>query len=169
MIRLTLVGGRASERTLAVQSLGDDVELGPEFAPIADLRRLIERSHLVAGIFGTSRKAASIVPFKVVHALAQGRPVLTADTPCARAMLDPGRDCLVCPAGDAHALAERLRWAAAHRDELSEVAGRARARYDSTFSLAAAGVRFVEVLGRRFGAEPAAPIPSIPEPVDAAR
>jgi len=64
------------------------------------------------GIFGTSGKAARVIPNKVFQALASGTPVVTADTPAARELLTHDHDALLVPPGDAPALAreiERLR------------------------------------------------------------
>jgi glycosyltransferase involved in cell wall biosynthesis len=60
------------------------------------------------GIFGRSSKAARVVPNKVYHAMAVGRPVVTADTPAAREVLDDGETALLVPPGDPAALASAL-------------------------------------------------------------
>jgi glycosyltransferase involved in cell wall biosynthesis len=78
------------------------------------------------GVFGTSPKAARVVPNKVWQALAVGRPVVTADTPAAREVLEDGVSALLVPAGDPDALAGalvRLGGDAALRDRLA-AAGR---------------------------------------------
>lgn len=80
-----------------------------EWVDYVDLARLIERSDLCLGIFGTSAKAASVIPNKVFQAMAVGKPVLTRDSPAIRELIDraPARRLLV-PAGDPAALADAI-------------------------------------------------------------
>ena len=61
------------------------------------------------GIFGTSGKAARVIPNKAFQALACGTPLVTADTPAARELLVDGDSALLVPPGDPAALAEALR------------------------------------------------------------
>ena len=61
------------------------------------------------GVFGTSGKAARVVPNKVYDALAAGRPLVTEDSRAARELLTDGRDALLVPAGDSADLAAALR------------------------------------------------------------
>jgi glycosyltransferase involved in cell wall biosynthesis len=87
-------------------------------------------------VFGGSEKAARVVPNKVYHAMSVGRPVITADTPAAREVLEDGRTALLVPAGDAPALAAAMR----RLDEDAELRSRLGA---------AARERFLEVAGER--------------------
>jgi glycosyltransferase involved in cell wall biosynthesis len=61
------------------------------------------------GIFGTTSKAAMVIPTKVYQAAAAGRAVVTADTPALREVFTPDEDTLVVRAGDPRALAAILR------------------------------------------------------------
>ena len=80
--------------------------------------RWVEYEHLpdelrtagcVLGIFGTSAKAARVIPNKVFQALACGSPVVTADTPASRELLEDDRSALLVAPGNPEALAAALR------------------------------------------------------------
>ena len=73
------------------------------------------------GIFGTSAKASRVIPNKVFQALACGTPVVTADTPAVRELLDE-RSAVLVPPGDAAALAEAVTALAADRERASRTA-----------------------------------------------
>jgi len=77
--------------------------------PAWKLRSRIVAGDVCLGVFGTSDKAARVVPNKVYDALAAGRPLVTADSAAARELLQDGRDALLVPAGDGAALAAALR------------------------------------------------------------
>lgn len=58
------------------------------------------------GIFGTSDKAASVIPNKVFQIVAMGRPLITRDSPAIREMLDDAPPCIrLIPPADPTALA----------------------------------------------------------------
>lgn len=78
----------------------------------AQLRREILAVHVCLGIFGTSDKAASVIPNKAFQILATGRPLVTRDSDALRELVGEGRrDIALVPAGDASALAAAvLRW-----------------------------------------------------------
>ena len=102
----------------------------------------IHRAGCVLGIFGTSAKAARVIPNKAFQALACAAPLVTGDTPAARELLTDGDSALLVPPGDPQALAEAIRRIAAESD-LAERLGRSgRARYEQEAS--------EEVLGRRW-------------------
>jgi glycosyltransferase involved in cell wall biosynthesis len=73
----------------------------------------LHRASCALGIFGTSAKAARVIPNKAFQALACGAPLVTADTPAARELLRQGESALLVPPGDAEALAAALRRLAA--------------------------------------------------------
>jgi glycosyltransferase involved in cell wall biosynthesis len=81
-----------------------------EWVDYADLRDRIAEADLCLGIFGTSDKAASVIPNKVFQVVAVGRPLVTRDSPAIRELLEPVPGCvyLVRP-GDPRALVEAVR------------------------------------------------------------
>ena len=83
-----------------------------EHVPWVEYDRLpaeLYRASCALGIFGTSAKAARVIPNKVFQALACGTPVVTADTPAAQELLRDGESALLVPAGNPEALVEAIR------------------------------------------------------------
>ena len=80
-----------------------------EWVAYADLKHWIAEADVCLGIFGTSEKAASVIPNKVFQVVAAGRPLITRDSPAIRELLSPTPGCvsLVRP-GDAAALADAV-------------------------------------------------------------
>jgi glycosyltransferase involved in cell wall biosynthesis len=93
-------------------SLLRDRPANVEHIPWVEYERLPEELHRATcalGIFGTSAKAARVIPNKAFQALACGTPLVTADTPAARELLHDGENALLVPPGDPGALADALR------------------------------------------------------------
>ncbi len=145
-VDLTLVGGTADDRAFAARALGPRLHLGDPFESRALLQRRIDAAELVAGVFGTSAKAGRVVPFKVAHALAAGRPVLTAGTPAVARLLDERDGVFTVPAGDPAALAAMLQELAAAPARLRAAAAGARAAYDRHFAVERTGERLLALL-----------------------
>ena len=148
LVDLVLVGGTAADRAAARRALGDRLSLQPEFVGRERLATLLGDCHLVAGVFGAGAKAQRVVPFKVVHALAAGRPVITADTPAVSGWLDGSGACFTTPAGDPAALARELTELGADPQRLAGAAAVARAAYDRHFSAQCTARRWQELLAR---------------------
>jgi glycosyltransferase involved in cell wall biosynthesis len=133
---------------LAKQKLGTRVMIGPSFVDRERLCDLLASCHLVAGVFGESNKTQRVVPFKLVHALAAGRPVITADTPAVARWLDGSGVVFTSEAADAGALANKLRELTSNPMALAAAAGAARAAYDRHFGTPQLAARWREVLMR---------------------
>ncbi len=75
---------------------------------LAELADSMAHAHVCLGIFGASDKAQRVIPNKVYEALAMGKPIITADTPGARELLDEHTAVLI-PANNPQELAEAIR------------------------------------------------------------
>jgi hypothetical protein len=147
-VELTLVGGTPSDRAAARARLGARVDLQPEFVDRSRLQQLIAASDVVAGVFGRSGKAQRVVPLKVAHALAAGRPVVTADTPAVAQWLDGSGAVFLAPVGDVTALADCLQRLAGDRGLVAAAAAVARSAYDRAFGTTRLAARWAEALQR---------------------
>ena len=100
------------------------------------------------GIFGTSAKAARVIPNKAFQALATATPLITADTPAARELLEDGRDALLVPPGNPEALAEAIRRLASEPGLCSSIGERGRTTYAENASEEVLGDRWRVLLER---------------------
>jgi len=110
--------------------------------PYERLHEAYRSAGCALGIFGTSQKAARVIPNKAYQALATATPLITGDTPATRELLADGRDALLVPPGDPGALAEAVRALAADRELRERIAAGGRATYEAHAS--------EDVLGRRW-------------------
>jgi glycosyltransferase involved in cell wall biosynthesis len=94
------------------------------------------------GIFGTSAKAARVIPNKAFQALACGTPLVTADTPAARELLVDGESALLVPPGDPAALADVLRRLSSDPELARRIAAGGRAAFEAHASEAVLGERW---------------------------
>ena len=138
-VRLRIAGD--GQTYPAVQTLAD--RLGTrsiEFLgrrPLSELPGLMAEADVCLGIFGTTPKAARVIPNKVFDALAVERPVITADTPAIREALVPGRHLWTCPAGDPDALADAISRLKADPNTRRKLAAEGRTRFEEAFSIEA--------------------------------
>jgi glycosyltransferase involved in cell wall biosynthesis len=108
------------------------------WVPYPELPERIARADILLGIFGTTAKAARVVPNKVYQAAACGRPLVTlrsaAYPPELLAQADSGFSWV--PPGDPAALAAAVAALAAERANLPRRGAAARASYDKYLSVA---------------------------------
>jgi glycosyltransferase involved in cell wall biosynthesis len=102
----------------------------------------LHRAGCALGVFGTSEKAARVIPNKAFQALACGTPLVTADTSGARELLVDGESALLVPAGEPEALAEAVRRVAADPGLVEQLSAGGLAAYREHAS--------EDVLGRRW-------------------
>ena len=81
-----------------------------EWVPYAELIDWLHKADVCLGIFGTSDKAARVIPNKAFQILAAGRPLITADTPAIRELIPSiTTACDLVERGNAEALATSVR------------------------------------------------------------
>lgn len=95
-----------------------------------ELPGLYQRAGCALGIFGSSDKAARVIPNKAFQALACACPLVTADTPAARELLTDGEDAVLVPPADPAALAAAVRALAADPRRAAAIGERGRATYE---------------------------------------
>lgn len=79
-----------------------------EWYSVEQLAERMRCADVCLGIFGTTPKAARVIPYKVFAALALRRPVITRDSPAIRELLKDGESVQLCKAGDGRALADAI-------------------------------------------------------------
>ena len=122
-----------------------------EWVPWVEYERLAGELHgagAALGIFGTSEKAARVIPNKAFQAIACATPLITADTPAARELLVDGESALLVPPGDAHALADALRRLASNDALRARIATGGLAAYRRHASEDVLGRRWLSIIER---------------------
>jgi glycosyltransferase involved in cell wall biosynthesis len=163
----TLLAAARSEGTPPLRLVGDgqlggwlhaeverDRPAGFEHLPWVEYERLgdeLAAAAICLGVFGRSEKAARVVPNKVYHAMSVGRPVITADTPAAREVLEHERTALLVPAGDAAALAAAMRRLGGDAELRARLGTAARERFTEVASERIVASRFLAAVERAVG------------------
>jgi glycosyltransferase involved in cell wall biosynthesis len=98
------------------------------------------------GIFGTSDKAARVIPNKAFQALATATPLITADTAAARELLATERDAILVPPGRSEALAAAIRRVVGDPELQRRIGGQGRETYEEHASETALGSRWRDEL-----------------------
>jgi glycosyltransferase involved in cell wall biosynthesis len=128
-VEITLIGWGQTAPDIAASLLERPVAcLQWQRALVApeEIAASVRASDCTLGIFGTSAKAARVVPYKIYQAMACARPIVTSDTVAARTYLVDDENCVLVPPGDPEALADalaRLQQDPALRTRLAESAG----------------------------------------------
>ena len=137
-----------------LESLLDERPDNVEWVPWVEYRKLRHehaRAGVALGIFGTSSKAARVIPNKAFQALACGTPLVTADTSAARELLTDGKDAVLVPPGDPTALADALRELAADDDLRTGIGFAGLTTYKVRASEDVLGRRWRDILERAGG------------------
>jgi glycosyltransferase involved in cell wall biosynthesis len=110
----------------------------------------LQRAGCALGVFGTSAKTGRVIPNKAFQALACGTPLVTADTPAARELLDD-ESALLVPAGDPDALVAAVRRLAGDAALARRIGDGGLAAYRAHASEAVLGDRWRNLVERLVG------------------
>jgi glycosyltransferase involved in cell wall biosynthesis len=144
-IRFRIVGSGQLSRLLA------DPPPNVEHVGWIEYERLpleIQNAGCALGVFGTTPKAARVIPNKAFQALASAAPLVTADTPAARELLVDGDSAMLVPTGDPAALATAVRNLAGDGDLSRRIAAGGHAAYEQHASEVVLGVRWRGIIER---------------------
>ena len=125
-----------------------------DWIPYETIPRYLQGSGVCLGIFGTTDKAARVIPGKVFIALSMGRAVVTADTPAVRELLTDGESAVLCRCGDPEALATAIRRLYADRKLLRRIAAGGRRVFRDRASVEQVGRSATAVLERLAQGDP---------------
>lgn len=93
----------------------------PGWIPYEFIPNYLDRADVCLGIFGTTGKAARVIPGKVYEALAMGKAVITGDSPAIRELLVDGESAILCPRGNPESLASEIHRLYKNRDILIKI------------------------------------------------
>ncbi len=110
-IRFELIGGGQThaevERVIRERGL-DNIAMTSRL-PLSELPARIAAATVCLGIFGTTQKAARVVPNKVYQCMGMERAVVTMSSPAVRDTFRDGEEIVTTPPGDGEALAFAIR------------------------------------------------------------
>lgn len=86
----------------------NNVEFIPP-VPFTQVPEYMAKSSVSLGIFGRTLKTQIVIPHKVYEALAMGKPIITADTPAIRELLQPERHVILCEVANPASLAAAIK------------------------------------------------------------
>ena len=92
----------------------------------------------LGGPFGNTDQARRVITGKTSQCLALGKPTIIGEIDEKHGFVDK-QNCLLVPQGNPEALAEALRWAYNHREQLALIGERARAIYAERLSIRVIG------------------------------
>lgn len=117
----------------------DNVTFAPPTPPRALAAAIAAADICLGGHFGAGDKAARVIPGKIYQMLAVGRPVIAADSPGNRELLQDGESACLVPPADPGALAAAIRRLAASAELRGRLAAGGHAAYQAQASEAVIG------------------------------
>jgi len=134
-VRFVVVGGKAKVAHAAAEAVAKganvDYKAWVEFDRLPKLMR--EADLCLAGPFGGTFQAEYVVTGKTFQYMAMGRPTVIGMNRESDAFTDR-KDALIVRQGNADALADTIRWATMHRDELHAIGLAGQALYKKNYS-----------------------------------
>lgn len=76
--------------------------------PYSKLPEHMAKSSVCLGLFGDTPKTQLVIPHKVYEALAMGKPIITAETPAIKELLEHEKNVILCQAANPKNLAEAI-------------------------------------------------------------
>lgn len=131
-VRWTLLGDGPLKATCEVAAAGHPAINFEDYLPYEKLPARIHEAAILLGVFGTTDKAARVIPNKVYQALACGRTVITRESTAYPAPKNKGL--IEIPPGDPKTLADHVRLLTLAQYELVASGAAARAYYEQHFS-----------------------------------
>lgn len=109
-IRFTIIGtGQEYKR---VRGIADSLQLNNinwvSQVAYEELSGYISRADVCLGIFADTDKTKRVIPNKAFQAIAQAKPLITADTPAARELFTDREDAILCQTANPKALADAI-------------------------------------------------------------
>ncbi len=149
-VKITIVGtGQEFDRIAPLARDVPDLEVVAGFESTDEIAARLRASHVGLGIFGTTEKAARVVPLKAALVLAHGRALVTRTGPAADELLAPTSAAIRVPPGDPDALAAALRTLRDDRESVARVAAAGRVLYLRALAPEAVAKRLLDVLAER--------------------
>jgi glycosyltransferase involved in cell wall biosynthesis len=141
-IKFSVIGTGQEEpaTTELAKSLGiANIEFIRSFLNEKSLAEHIAGADVCLGIFGKTDKTQNVIPCKVWNCLAMRKAVITADTPAIAELLKDGKDVVLCPAGDAKAIAAKVILLKNNRALLESIAANGNKAFIQSASINAIG------------------------------
>ncbi len=137
-VQFVLVGGKLPMKlaTQKAQKEGANIEYR-SWVPFDELAEVMRESQLsLGGPFGGTRQADHVVTGKTYQSLACSVVTLVGENIATEELFVDKVNCLKVAQQNSAALAEAIRWAVRHEEDLPSIAGRGRKLYDKEFSTA---------------------------------
>ena len=137
-VEFVLIGGKAvmKQAVVSARKKGANIDYR-SWVPFEELPDIMRSSQLsLGGPFGGTRQADHVITGKTYQSLACGVATVVGAGLATDEVFTDKQDALLVPQADAAALAEQIRWAVAHDDELVRIAQAGRELYEKQFSTA---------------------------------